>query len=190
MEFCMWLTYPFTVADGILLIQPALAWALMFLAPDGKEIPALTELKTSREISAHTHTHTHPSGKEDRTQQYKAKGQENRCSQGWKWRSLPGMSFLGSFPLIAGSKLAQPSKGMNMTIMPFMGNDLSSRYLKEYLEGSGLSAYLPCWICPDARSWVPLIQITPTLILQRTRREIHSGVYLCMMYNNTGRHPW
>ena len=59
MEFCMWLTYPFTVADEILLIQPALAWALMFLAPDGKEIPALTELKTSREISAHTHTHTH-----------------------------------------------------------------------------------------------------------------------------------
>ena len=82
MEFCMWLTYPFTVADEILLIQPALAWALMFLAPDGKEIPALTELKTSREISAHTHTHTHthPSGKEDRTQQYKAKSQENRCS--------------------------------------------------------------------------------------------------------------
>ena len=82
MEFCMWLTYPFTVADEILLIQPALAWALMFLAPDGKEIPALMELKTSREVSAHTHTHTHthPSGKEARTQQYKAKSQENRCS--------------------------------------------------------------------------------------------------------------
>ena len=56
-RICLWLTCPCTMADRILLIQPTLVWALMFLAPDGREIPALTELITSREI-AHTYTHT------------------------------------------------------------------------------------------------------------------------------------
>jgi len=56
----------------------------MFLAPDGKEIPALTELKTSREIFAHTHTHTHTPIRKRR---------QNTTVQGQRPREqmLPGM---------------------------------------------------------------------------------------------------
>lgn len=54
---------------------------------------------------------------------------------------------------VVGSKLALPSKNMNVAKMPFEGNSLSSRYLKE--PGSRLNACRPGWIRPDARLWVP-----------------------------------
>ena len=85
----------------------------MFLAPDGKEIPAFTELITSREIShARVHTHTRTPIRE-RRQNTTVQGPKpgEQMLLGWRWRPLPGMSFLGRFPLIAGSKLA-PEKAM------------------------------------------------------------------------------
>ena len=78
---------------------------------------------------------------------------------------------------IAGSKLALPSKDMNMAKMPFEGNSLSSGYLKK--PGSKLNACLPGWTRPAARLWVPAeSDSTTTHFTENTEQNPFWGLFL------------